>query len=317
MNFVTFEDLNNCIYHNIRKIPRDIELVVGIPRSGTMVANLLALYLNLPYTDIDNFVSSGVLRSGTTRKCKNWIREISQAKKVLIVDDSISSGKAIKEVKDKIKTVGFSCECIYLAVYALRISCHLVDIYFELCEQPRMFEWNYMHHWALEFSCMDMDGVLCRDPSFLENDDGKKYRDFLRNADPLFLPTQKVGYIVTTRLEKYRTETEEWLAGHGIDYGKLIMLENISAMDRKLSFNQGAYKAEWYKKTNAVLFFESNYEQAVEISKISCKPVFCVDKRVLIQPDNIMGHLAALKNDFKITAKRSMKKILKKIQYVE
>ena len=69
-----------------------------------------------------------------------------------------------------------------MAIYALGATKHKVDIYFELCEQPRMFEWNYMHHWALEYCCMDIDGVVCEDPALFQNDDGKKYLDFIENA---------------------------------------------------------------------------------------------------------------------------------------
>ena len=56
MNFITFEELGECIYTNISKVPRNVDLIVGIPRSGTLAANLLALYLNLPFTDIDRCV---------------------------------------------------------------------------------------------------------------------------------------------------------------------------------------------------------------------------------------------------------------------
>lgn len=47
MNFRTLDQLNQCIYNNMYKLPRDIDLIVGIPRSGMLVANIIALYLNL------------------------------------------------------------------------------------------------------------------------------------------------------------------------------------------------------------------------------------------------------------------------------
>ena len=52
-------------------------------------------------------------------------------------------------------------KCIYLAIYALETNISMVDIFFEICHQPRMFEWNYMHHWGLKYACVDIDGVLC------------------------------------------------------------------------------------------------------------------------------------------------------------
>lgn len=48
-------DMNNIIVKNLQKLPHDIDLVVGIPRSGMLPANLIALYLNKPFTDIDSF----------------------------------------------------------------------------------------------------------------------------------------------------------------------------------------------------------------------------------------------------------------------
>ena len=48
---------------------------------------------------------------------------------------------------------------------------------------------------------MDIDGVLCADPTPEENDDGEKYRHFLLNAPPLFIPKVTIGTLVTSRLE--------------------------------------------------------------------------------------------------------------------
>lgn len=313
MNFVTFDELNDCIYKNMKKIPRDIDLVIGIPRSGSLVANLIALYLNLPFMDIDSFLDGKNIRVGNTRKCEGWIKSSKDAKKALIVDDSITSGKAIKQVKDRIKESEITSEVVYLAVYALETNFYLVNLFFEICHQPRMFEWNYMHHWGLEYTCMDIDGVLCDDPTYIQNDDGKRYEEFLINAEPKFIPTKKIGYLVTCRLEKYRGLTQQWLEKHHIEYKQLIMLDNIEAEERKTNFNHGKFKANFYKTTNCFLFIESDYTQAIEIVQASNKQVFCVDKRKLITPDNLTAHLKILNNDFKITTKRVIKRLLKKV----
>lgn len=50
MNYRSISDLNQIILKRLYIIPRDIDLVVGIPRSGMFPANLLALYLNRPVT---------------------------------------------------------------------------------------------------------------------------------------------------------------------------------------------------------------------------------------------------------------------------
>ena len=317
MNFITFEELGECIYTNISKVPRNVDLIVGIPRSGTLEANLLALYLNLPFTDIDTLIRKGELRSGSTRKCQNWIKSVAEAEHILVVDDSISSGKAMKEARRKIKEAGITNHVSFLAIYALGVSRNLVDIYFKICEQPRMFEWNYMHHWALEYVCMDIDGVLCEDPSVYQNDDGKNYYDFLINAIPKIIPTQKVGKLVSCRLEKYRKETEEWLSHHNVIYDELYLLPANSAKERRDNFEQAKFKADIYKKSNCVLFIESNYEQAVKICEYSGKQVFSVSNKKLINPDNLIDHIKIIHNDFRITLKRTIKKILGKINYVK
>jgi len=42
-----------------------------------------------------------------------------------------------------------------------------------------VFEWNALHHSNPERFCVDIDGVLCRDPTEAENDDGESYLEFL------------------------------------------------------------------------------------------------------------------------------------------
>lgn len=317
MNFISFEQLGDCIYRNLDKIPMDVDLIVGIPRSGTLVANLIALYKNLPLANVNEFISNVSLKSGSTRKCRNWIRTPQEAKHVLIVDDSISSGKAIREVKQLIAEKHISNNITYLAVYALRATCHMVDIHFEICEQPRMFEWNYMHHWALAYMCMDIDGVLCNDPKFLENNDGKAYEKFMSNATPKIIPTQKVGKLVTGRLEKYREQTENWLKKYGVEYDELIMIPASSAMERTKKFSHAKFKAEVYKKSDCMLFIESSYEQAIEICQYTNKPVLCVENKKMITQNNLAFHLGVLAKDWKVTSKRVIKKVLNKIDYVK
>ncbi len=311
MNFVSFDDLFSCIYKNLYKIPSDIDLIVGIPRSGTLVANIIALYKNLPFMDIDSFVEKRRLESGSTRKSRNWIKSVEEAKHVLVVDDSVSSGKAIREAKEKIKQNNVSARITYLAVYSLKGNGFMVDIHFKVCQQPRMFEWNYMHHWMLEYACMDIDGVLCEDPKIEQRVGEKQYLNFLENAIPKIIPTQKVGALVTGRKEKYRDATERWLHNHNVMYDKLIMMPN----DSKMSHHE--FKAKVYKQSEYILFFESNYEQAIEICRLTGKPVFCTDEKKLINTKNLFEQIPTGWREKKITLKRVVRKLAHKIDYVK
>ena len=88
-----------------------------------------------------------------------------------------------------------------MAIYST-LDTDLVDIYFELVGYKRLYEWNIFHRDYLQHACLDIDGVLCVDPSQDEDDDGHKYINFLNNAKPYLLPSYKVHSLVTNRLEK-------------------------------------------------------------------------------------------------------------------
>ena len=167
-----------------------------------------------------------------------------------------------------------------MAVYVTKKSRKYVDIFFEIRELPRLFQWNFLQKSDLENMCFDIDGVLCDDPKCEENDDGERYLDFIRRAKPKLRPQYKIGYLVTSRLEKYRKETESWLKNNGIAYRKLIMLDNMTAEERRKSGIHAAFKAKFYaSRIDAELFVESNPVQAKKIFGLTGKPVFCVDNQ--------------------------------------
>ena len=105
--------------------------------------------------------------------------------KVLVVDDSIATGKAVKKCRELLKDIEHLYNIKYCAIYAVPLHTHSVDYFFEIVDYPRFFQWNIMNHSILQKTCMDIDGVLCADPTPEENDDGEKYRHFLLNALPL------------------------------------------------------------------------------------------------------------------------------------
>ena len=212
MFFKSISDLNRDIILNLHRIPKDIDLVVGVPRSGLLVANIIALHLNVPLADLDGFIEGKVFQSGITRRPNDYDNKVKKQKKVLIVEDSVLSGESIQNAKNKILNINRNdIDVIFFAAYIAPGKESLVDMYLEICDLPRVFEWNIMHHGVVERSCFDLDGVLCIDPTESDDDDGEIYKSFLRQVKPLFVPTKEIGNIVTCRLEKYREETEEWL----------------------------------------------------------------------------------------------------------
>lgn len=304
MNFRTISQMNDHIVAGLGKVPRDVDLIVGIPRSGMLPATILALSLNVALTDLNGFLNGRLLEAGISRKGFQRISQLEDAKKILVVDDSCFSGSQMAVVRKQVTNANFGGQVLYAAVYTTEESCNLVDLYFDVCPMPRMFEWNIMHHPGLQQACLDIDGVLCIDPTDAENDDGDNYSRFLDEAKPLWIPTAPVGWLVTSRLEKYRPQTETWLAKHRVKYGELIMLNMASAAERRAAKCHGRFKGEVYGSKPAQLFIESDPAQSAEITELSCKAVFCVADRQVYLPStkssatyiarNLMTHLPSI-----------------------
>ncbi len=280
MNYRTIADLNRIILKKLHILPHDFDLIVGIPRSGMLPANLLALYLNKPYTDIDSFINGHIYGAGVRSQ---FFDITGEHKKVLVVDDSIASGQAIQEAKKKLSGMAENFTIQYCAIYTASGKDGLVDYYFEQVPLPRFFQWNIFNHTALEKACVDIDGVLCVDPTPEQNDDGEKYIDFILNAPPLYVPGSKIGVLVTSRLEKYRKETEIWLQKNNVRYGQLIMLDLPNKEARMKANCHAQHKANVYASSIMYpLFIESSLSQAIEINRICKKPVFCTENFEMI-----------------------------------
>ena len=276
INFVTFDTLNKLLIQNLHKIPHDVDVVVGVPRSGLILANMIACYLNKPLTDAAGVISGKLFDAGNTKNKIGWVRDFSTVKKILVVEDSVASGTSITQVKNRLALV--NVEKIYLAAFVEPQSTNAVDIFFAVVPQPRMFEWNFMHHGLLAHCCCDLDGVLCADPTDEQNDDGENYRQFILNAAPKFIPSKPIGWIVTARLKKYFEETVFWLRKNNVPVANLVMLDMDSAEQRRALGIHATFKAQVYGAIKeSVLFIESNPSQAQNIARLSGKQIFCVE----------------------------------------
>jgi len=283
MNYRSIGDISECIRSNLYKIPQDVDLIVGIPRSGLLAGSVLALNLNIPIVDLEGFVENRKIKYGQTRPIRNpGIITPKDAKHILVVDDSVWSGKSMTAAVQLIESANFGSRYTTFAVYVANRGKGGTDIYFEKVAMPRAFEWNIFHKRTLEECCVDIDGVLCVDPTDNENDDGENYKHFLLNARPLMLPSTKIGALVTSRLEKYRRETQQWLEMNKIEYHDLVMLDLPDAATRRRLSIHGKFKAEVYGKyPGAHLFIESEARQAIEIAQRSGRSVLCFgDQRV-------------------------------------
>lgn len=272
LNVRSVTDLNRAIVANLHRIDRSkFDAVVGIPRSGMIPASLIATHLQLPLADQSVFAGMARGRSG---------KAVGGVRRILLVDDSCNKGSAMAKA---VAALPSGLKVTRLVVFGpYREECRqAVDLWFEDCPGPRVFQWNMAKHIRLERWAIDFDGVLCRDPTKEENDDGPRYERFLERAEPLFLPQRPVGHIVTARLEKYRGLTEAWLARHNVAFGGLHMMPYATKAERMAAGGRGQWKAGIVKNLGVEFFIESDPKQAGIIARGTGLPVWCFRTQAL------------------------------------
>lgn len=280
MKYITYSDMAATIRRNIWKVPHDVDLIVGIPRSGMIAALMIGELMHKRVAEIGSFLSGHTLGYGGRG---SHIQE-TPIKKVLLVDDTVFNGNAmflaskyVEPVKDKYIIL---TACIYAEG---RNAKDMVNIYFEDIYDPHetlyLYEWNILHHHEhkTKLFMFDMDGVLCKEPP--DERYVMAYEEYLPNAIPMVVPTTIIGAIVTYRMDKYRDVTDDWLKRYGIEYGELCMINDYA---RKYYSSPATYKADIYRSAEwAQLFIESDPFQAPVIGRLSKKPVYCYDNNIM------------------------------------
>lgn len=265
MNFVNYAELAKDAKEFARNLP-PCDAVVGIPRSGLLPAAIMANALN---------VRLGVMAGNGPHFIDGGARDAKGAiKNVIVVDDSVDSGAAMKKAREAMPPW---CRAVYACLYVTPGAEGLVDKYYRSVTQPRMFEWNYSNHGSLIDACIDIDGVLCDDPTEEQNDDGEKYRAFIKGARPKIRPVRKMGWLVTSRLEKYRKETLVWLAENGFQFENLVMAPYATKAEREKADAYALLKAQALAVSGKRFFIESDGATAKKIFALAGKPVLCTE----------------------------------------
>jgi uncharacterized HAD superfamily protein len=278
INIRTVGDMAATIARNLHRIDRGaFDVIVGIPRSGMLPASIIATHLQMPLADPIGY-ARGIVhgRSGAP---------VAAGGRVLLVDDSCNKGRAFVRAVELLPRGTRITRLAIFGPYQVDPAT-VCDIWFEQVGGPRVFAWNWTKHIRLPRWGFDMDGVLCRDCTKAENDDGPRYAAFLDQVEPLFLPRRPIGHIVTGRAEKYRAQTEAWLTRHGVQFEALHMTpwhtkaERMDAM--KFAGGRGGWKAGQARRLGVEMFIESCPKQAVIIAREAGIPVFCTETQEAI-----------------------------------
>ena len=105
MNVRSYSDLAHLLRNNTQSLSDKFDLIVGVPRSGLLVALMLGMAWNVPVTDVKGALKSRLISKGrtTTRHLdKHNIDFDLKNLKILIVDDSCHTGKSIAEALEEI-----------------------------------------------------------------------------------------------------------------------------------------------------------------------------------------------------------------------
>ena len=97
------------------------------------------------------------------------------------------------------------------------------------------------------------------------------------------IPHYYIDFIITARMEGYRSQTEAWLKAHGVQYGKLIMWTGSKKEDRGV-LRHADYKSDKINRLmpQDAIFIESSYNQAKRIFEKTGRQVLAVETMELI-----------------------------------
>ena len=257
-------------------LPANTPFIIGIARSGLCVSTMVAMLLHLPlkvfrqstYDLIDG--GNGWRLTGNT----------GGHGAPVVIDDTVMTGNSFRYSMPVIRKI--YPNALSAAVYVNPSARLKPDIWAVDLPWPHILEWNIFNSVLSPHLAYDFDGILCHDCPAGYDDDGPKYAEFLRDTKPLYLCRKTaIPLIVTARLEKYRPQTLEWLAKHGIAVNELIMgpwANNHARARGDVAGYKAKHFVEFLKRRHAIkppMFVESEPAQAKRIADLSGGLVVC------------------------------------------
>lgn len=252
-----------------KKLPNNFDLIIGIPRAGLLVADTLAMYFGVPWATPSGYLRGEVFFTHDA--------PMPKVRRVLVVDDLINQGRQLFAEAENIRKAYYPDIVVETAsMYVTPKAANLVNHYYEV--QSGLEEW----HDNIKSSdgcriASDLDGVLCKNPPSSALASPQRFTEWVRTAEPHFIPRFKLQAIVTGRPNFVRDETEKWLAENNVDYGKLLMLGDALNYNPK---NSVAHKVSNIKKLKPDRFWESSLYEAKMIHQQTGVLTYCMDEMI-------------------------------------
>ena len=148
MIYKSYQDLSDAIRRNLWKIPQDVDIIVGIPRSGMIAALMVAELLGRRCASLDDFLDGNIMSCGD----RQTLLGRGRPGKVLVIDDTVNTGAAIVRARKMLVTMTgpydilFGCVCARGRDAKALVNIWLEDIYVP-GERWYLYEWNMPCRW--------------------------------------------------------------------------------------------------------------------------------------------------------------------------
>ncbi|WP_043531834.1 phosphoribosyltransferase family protein [Litchfieldella xinjiangensis] len=281
MIYKTYENLSHDIRNHLPSLQaHKFDLIVGVPRSGMIPAYMIALYLNISCVDLPTFLNNGSIANGKTRKSSRTVALAQNAKRVLLVDDSIMSGREMRFAKEKVDAV-YAGTVTTLAIYSSLKNRSDIDLFLEYVPKPRTFEWNLFHRSSIEHACISLDALFCR-PNESRVDSA---RILSGELEPAFIPSYRIGHLLAEFPISLRHDVETMLERYGIDHGQIHWLPDAMNTADEIV----AWKARTYGEIGAKFAIEFNDRTAAEMATLTGKPVLAIGNSEIFRGPFLRG----------------------------
>ena len=259
-SFINFEQAVLLTRDWIKRFPCRYDLVIGVPRTGLTIAGIISDELAIPLS------TPGTLPE-IWKPSNLPARDIQR---ILLVEDCTARLSHLFSAKQKVREAFPEAE-IHLGSLFSNGSQGRLDTYGSELRDSCIFEWELMN---IEFSrnvASDLDGVICQDwPKLVTEDDRL---DWMRTVKPYLIPVYGLSAIITSRPEKYRDITTQWLNEHGVRFCRLVMDQTIEGQYNDYL----SWKVYAINRIKPGLFLESNDETAKAIHYKTGVTVICTD----------------------------------------